>query len=167
MIWSLSGEPLATLHYNAPVEYAEFSPDGTKVVTVSGDRTALVWSVATGNRLTEEPLEHDDTVLTARFSDDGLRVITASSDATAQLWDVHTGLELSDPFRHAGAILSAAFSLDGRRAIMASLDNTAAIWEVPVVDSPVPSWLPPLAEAIGGLRPTASRNRCRGASTPP
>jgi WD40 repeat protein len=149
-IWSMNGVLLATLSHSAPVEYAEFSPDGTKVVTASGDRTARIWSVATGKQLTE--LQHGDFVMTARFSLDGLRVITASKDRTAQVWDVATGLKLGDPFRHGDWVISASFSPDGRHSITASLDKTAKIWEVPVAISPIPPWLPELAEAVGGQR---------------
>jgi WD40 repeat protein len=154
-VWSTDGTLLATLRHSAPVEYAEFSPDESKVVTASGDRNARTWSVATGQQLVE--LQHDDLVMTARFSQDGLRVITASKDRTAQVWDVTTGLKLGDPLCHSDWIISAGFSSDGGRAITASLDKTAKIWEVPSAPSPIPSWLPVLAEAVGGQRLNAER----------
>ncbi len=149
-LWSTNGAPIATFRHSAPVEYAEFSPDGTKVVTASGDRTARIWSVTTGKQLAE--LQHAGLVMTARFSPDGLRVITASKDGTAQVWDAITGLRLADPFRHGAWVTSASFSPDGRRAIAASMDKAASIWEVPLSPSPIPSWLPELAEAVGGRR---------------
>jgi WD40 repeat protein len=134
------------------VEYAEFSPDGTKLITASGDRTARLWDAVTGRQLTEEPLEHAHSVLTARFSPDGLRVVTASLDKTARLWDAATGLALSDPLRHEAEVLSAAFRADGQQVITASMDKTAAIWEVQVAGPTIPRWLPELAESVGGLR---------------
>jgi WD40 repeat protein len=149
-IWSTNGALIKTLRHSAPVEYAEFSPDCARVVTASGDRTARIWSVATGQRLTE--LEHQNVVLMARFSPDGLRVITASLDRTAQLWDAVTGLKLAEPFRHRDRVTAVSFSPDGRQAITASLDRTAKIWGVPMVTTPIPAWLPELAEAVGGKR---------------
>jgi WD40 repeat protein len=149
-IWSTNGTLIKTLRHSAPVEYAEFSPDATRVVTASGDRTARIWSVSTGQRLVE--LEHENVVLMARFSPDALRVITASLDHTAQLWDAVTGLKLAEPFRHRDRVTAVSFSPDGRQAITASLDQTAKIWEVPMVPTPIPAWLPELAEAVGGIR---------------
>jgi WD40 repeat protein len=149
-IWSLAGALLATFHHRGPVEYAEFSPDETLVMTASGDRTARIWSVATGKPLVE--LRHGGVVLAARFSPDGLRAVTVSRDGTAQLWDVATGLKLGDPNRHEGWVVWADFSPDNRRMITASLDRTARVWPVPVAPRPIPEWLPPLAEAVGGQR---------------
>src|SRR6185295_15934491 len=69
--------------------FAEFSPDGMRVVTASQDETARVWDAKTGKLLTE-PLRHEG-VFSARFSPDGRRVLTASSDDTARVWEVPFG----------------------------------------------------------------------------
>ncbi len=66
---------------------AVFSPDGTRVVTASWDKTARVWDAVTGKSLSR-PFEHQDRVWSAAFSPDGTRVVTASWDRTAQVWHV-------------------------------------------------------------------------------
>ncbi len=46
-----------------------------------------------------------------------------------------------------------SFSPDGRRIVTASSDNIAQVWDVAVdLDSPLPAWVPELAEALGGRR---------------
>jgi hypothetical protein len=68
------------------VTSAAFSPDGSRVVTASWDKTARLWDAKTGAAIAT--LEgHQDTVQSAAFSPDGSRVVTASDDKTARLWE--------------------------------------------------------------------------------
>ncbi len=90
-VWdATSGQPLhALLGYEDDVLSAAFSPDGSRIVTASGDHTARVWDVTS-----EQPLHtlggHKKTVHSAAFSSDGLRIVTASLDNTARVWDALT-----------------------------------------------------------------------------
>ena len=58
---------------------AEFSPDGTRVLTVSSDNTARLWDAATGASIAVLQ-GHTPLVRSAVFSPDGARVVTASGD---------------------------------------------------------------------------------------
>ncbi|MCP4304288.1 MAG: TIR domain-containing protein, partial [bacterium] len=108
---------------------AAFSPDGTRVVTASGDNTARVWDAATGAE-TVVLTGHDGPVWSAAFSPDGTRVVTASSDDnTARVWDVATGAEVVVLTGHESWVRSAAFSPDGTRVVTASNDKTARVWD--------------------------------------
>ncbi len=107
---------------------AAFSPDGTRIVTASEDKTARLWNVTTGVQI-GEPLRHKDRVQSAAFSPDGTRIVTASWDSTARLWDAATGMPIGEPMRHEGDVWSAAFSSDGTRIVTASWDRTARLWD--------------------------------------
>ena len=109
-----------------------FSPDGSRVLTASEDRTARVWDVATGLAVTP-PLQHDLAVWRGEFSPDGLRVVTASDDGTARVWDARTGEPLSPPFRHTKPVLVASFSPNGQHIVTATLHG-AQVWDVPISD---------------------------------
>jgi WD40 repeat protein len=121
------------LHHGS-VGWAEFSPDGRRVVTASVDGTAQVWDAATGQPAAP-PLRHPLPVSQARFSPGGQTVVTASSPARpgqpgeARLWDAASGRPLGSPMRHADRVQSIAFSPDGRLVVTASRDGTARLWD--------------------------------------
>ena len=95
---------------------AAFGPDGTRIVTASGDRTARVWDSATGQPIGEPLRGHESPVRSAAFSPDGKRIVTASWDKTARIWDATTGRPIGEPLRgHDGSVESARVQ-PGRQA---------------------------------------------------
>ena len=118
----------AVLKHEEEIRSASFSPDGTRVVTASRDKTARVWDAATGKPI-GEPLRHEVIVTSASFSPDGTRVVTASWDKTARVWDAATGKPIGEPLRHEGGVANASFSPDGTRVVTASWDKTARVWD--------------------------------------
>ena len=108
--------------------YAEFSPDGRRVVTASADGTGRVWDAETGEPITP-PLRHEDEVEMAVFSPDGKRVVTASHDHTGQIWDADDGVPVGPPLRHAAELSHVAVSSDSARVVTASRDGTAQLWD--------------------------------------
>ncbi len=70
-----------------------FSPDGSKVLTASADKSAKLWDAATGKELAA--FHHDSGVYSAVFSPDGSKALTASADGTAKLWDAVTAQSLA------------------------------------------------------------------------
>jgi WD domain, G-beta repeat len=68
---------------------AQFSPDGQRVLTTSGDGTARVWDADSGKQI-GEPMRHQGFVSSAQFRPDGQRVLTTSGDGTARVWDTAT-----------------------------------------------------------------------------
>jgi WD40 repeat protein/serine/threonine protein kinase len=111
-----------------PVQYAEFSRDGRRVVTTDVHQAARVWDVASGQPV-GPPLSHADGVAQASFSPDGARVVTASLDHTARVWDAVIGKPITPPLKHARTVWSASFSPDGARVVTASEDGTARVWD--------------------------------------
>ena len=74
------------------VNSASFSPDGTKVVSGSMDKTVRIWDAVTGE--CEQTLHgHSDYVFSASFSPDGTKVVSGSSDTTVRIHDAVTECE--------------------------------------------------------------------------
>jgi WD40 repeat protein/serine/threonine protein kinase len=129
-VWDCStGKPVgAPLRHGAGVYQAAFSPDGSRVVTASGDTTARVWNVATGEPVTP-PLRHDKGVPYASFSPDGRRVVTSSWDGTVRLWDATTGKPAGPVLKPVPMPTHASFSLDGLKILTDGSDQTARLWD--------------------------------------
>jgi WD40 repeat protein len=104
-----------------------FSPDGTRIVTGSHDKTAKVWDARTGTSLLELK-GHTGAVWTVAFSPDGTRIVTGSWDRTAKVWDGRTGTPQLELKGHTGPVTSVAFSLDGTRIVTGSWDQAAKVW---------------------------------------
>jgi hypothetical protein len=74
-IWQ-SGLRLMLSGHADSVRSAAFSPDGTRIVTASNDKTVRIWDAATGNEILILR-GHDGDVVSAAFSPDGARIVTA------------------------------------------------------------------------------------------
>ena len=118
----------ALLGHDAAVVAAVYSPDGTRIVTASNDRTARVWDARTGNELAILS-GHIGDVTAAAFSPDGTRIVTASLDKTARIWDARTGVQLAALSGYDRSYSSVAYSPDGSRIVTASGDKTAQVWD--------------------------------------
>jgi WD40 repeat protein len=97
--------------HNNWVTAVAFSPNGSLVVTASGDGTARLWEPASG-RPVAVLKGHGKEITSAAFSPDGSRVVTASTDNTARVWtldalagesgvfpdwvEVYTGTEMTE-----------------------------------------------------------------------
>jgi WD40 repeat protein len=114
--------------HDADVVGAEFSPDGTRIVTASHDRTAALWDAATGRR-TGLLLGHQGQVTAASFNHDGRLAVTCSYDSTAAIWDVESGRRLH--VLHCDKpVMAACFSSEGTLVATAGYDNRLRIWDV-------------------------------------
>jgi WD40 repeat protein len=107
-----------------------FSPDGTRLVTASGDNTARVWDASLGGNELLTLAGHTGTVFDVEFSPDGRRLATAGWDRTARVWDAATGAEVRTLSDHAAEVNAVAYSPDGSRLATASSDGTGRVWDV-------------------------------------
>jgi eukaryotic-like serine/threonine-protein kinase len=107
---------------------AVYSPDGTRVLTASTDKTARIWNAATGTPLGVLS-GHTSGLSYAAFSPDGTRIVTCAADDTARIWDAHAGAQLVVLRGHGDSVYSAVYSPDGSHIVTASSDKTARVWD--------------------------------------
>lgn len=106
-----------------------FSPDGRYLATVSVDKTARLWDLASGESIRLFS-GHTDDIGGVAFSPDGKYLATASFDRTARLWDVATGKTVQ-LFRNTALMeFGPAFSPDGKYLVTGSSDGTTRLWDV-------------------------------------
>lgn len=142
-VWDAqSGKPLIDLMiHNDPVESAHFSPDekikyrqvtsahfspdGKRIVTASGDGTALVWNAQSGEALAE-PMQHGSPVGWVQFSPNGQRIVT-SSRGVMRLWDAQSGMLLTEDAKMKSEFIEghAEFSFDGKWVLTES-----GLWDI-------------------------------------
>jgi len=108
------------------ISSAAFSPDQSKIVTASKDRTVRLWDARSGSEL-RVLRGHDYRVKSAVYSPDGSKVLTASLDGNALVWDVDTGKVLVKLTANGLPFSRARYSPDGSRIVTASADS-AIVW---------------------------------------
>ena len=124
-----SGSPLVLAGSSAT-----FSPDGSRVLTVS-DGIARVWH-SDGSGTPIGFTGYTGAVTSATFSPDGSLVLTVSDDGTARVWrsdGSSTPVIFTDP---TNAVMSATFSPDGSHILTVS-EGTARIWRADGSGPPV------------------------------
>jgi len=116
------------------VVYAQFSPDGNRVVTASLDKTAKIWDAVTGVLLADLK-GHTGVINYAAFSPDGKKIITVSGsltltseDTLVKIWDAVNGTFLAN-LTHSTYVVSAQFSPDGKRIVTVGRDKNAYLWD--------------------------------------
>src|SRR5262249_39293885 len=85
-IWSIADQRIVALKHDADVGFAEFSPDGSRIVTAAGDKAVRLWT-----RQGEDVavMRHDVAVRSVSLSASGDRILTVGADNAVRSWDSH------------------------------------------------------------------------------
>jgi eukaryotic-like serine/threonine-protein kinase len=87
---SLDESLLVFTGHEAAVETVAFSPDGSRILTGSGDRTARLWDAGTGRELAVLR-GHRSGVTSVAFAADNSQIATAAGDGCIRLWGAAGG----------------------------------------------------------------------------
>eukprot|EP00252_Welwitschia_mirabilis_P007565 TRINITY_DN1905_c0_g1_i1.p1 TRINITY_DN1905_c0_g1~~TRINITY_DN1905_c0_g1_i1.p1 ORF type:complete len:372 (+),score=42.81 TRINITY_DN1905_c0_g1_i1:352-1467(+) len=105
-------------------------------ITGSGDKTCILWDVATGQRISvfggEFPLGHTADVTSVSFSPTSNKeFVSGSCDKTARLWDTRIASRAMRIFHgHAGDVNTVKFFPDGLRFGAGSDDSTCRLFDI-------------------------------------
>src|ERR1700722_5158022 len=110
------------------VNAVAFSPDGTRIVSGSFDRTVRIWDTTTGANVNTLK-GHSNWVNAVAFSPDGRRIVSGSNDRRVRIWDTSTGATVKTLEGHSSLVNAVAFSPDSTRIVSGSKDRTVRIWD--------------------------------------
>jgi WD40 repeat protein len=130
-LWDLDlGKPRHVLrgHFSKASAVA-FSPDGSRLVTGSWDKRALVCDVETGTTL-HQLTGHTDCIESVAYSPTGEFVATGTRNRELFLWNADTGRKEKALSKADEWTKALAFSADGRRlAANLNPENAIRVWD--------------------------------------
>jgi len=115
------------------------SPDGTRLVSGSENKTVSIWDLKT-TQLLRSLSQHQGAIASVTLSPDGQTLASSAADRTVKLWNVATG-ELRHSFEgFASDVILVGFSADGKTLITVSQEkkseqeeqkvNTIKVWNL-------------------------------------
>jgi WD40 repeat protein len=122
-------EPQKSLgaHSDAVV-WLSVSPEGTRILSASTDRSIKLWDVKTGSLVTDVG-RHADMARAALFVPGGNEVVTGADDGVINIWSLDGGkpADALDAKEH-GGVRGLALSADGRLAASSHDSGTIVVW---------------------------------------
>ncbi len=119
-------EPKRLIGHTDPAYAGVYSPDGSRLVTASFDKTLRIWDLESGTTL-RTLSGHTGLVLCVAISPDGSRLASGSLDKTVRLWDMPLSKPTSVFQPHQGAAFLAA-SPDGLQWLTGGADRMLRLW---------------------------------------
>jgi WD40 repeat protein len=130
-IWDAeTGKRLHRLNiHNAPLIYAAFSPDQTRLATLGWDGQIKIWNWHQGSpQLLHVLSGHRGIVWAIAFSPDGKSLVSTGNDQTVKVWDLNNGQNIHTVEAHLDGGLAIAYSPDGQQIASAGKDGKLKLW---------------------------------------
>ena len=113
-----------------------YSPDGTRLVSVSTDYAVCIWNPETGHLLSTLN-GHEGNVSSVAYSFEGSRIVSGFPNNTILIWDAQNNqIVCSLITGYKNVVTSVCFSSDGM--LSGSGDNTVRVWDASTAQSLFP-----------------------------
>ncbi len=116
--------------HSSRVSSAIFHPDGSRIITVSLDRTFRVWDIATAKELLRVPLPPASLDYVGSIDPAGRILATIHGTGPLALWDLNTGALVRELTGHTNSAAPHTFNANGTKLVSAGLDRMYVVWDV-------------------------------------
>lgn len=129
--WNIAtGKPVFTLKaHNGAIADANMSNDGSLLLSVSDDSSALIWQREQQTFRPLPPLRCASKVAKGVFAPDGKTALTGSFDSIAVLWDWARGSRVQ-AIKHPDVVSCVAFLGNGKQFVTGCYDGIARLFDL-------------------------------------
>ncbi len=131
-LWNLTNnKPLRRLKsHNHGLHAIAFDPSGKYLAAGTGDRTIMVWDLATGEERFATTTGHESKLMKLGYSPDGRSLISSDRNHVIKVWQPDTGLFVCDLFSEPS--LEILFSADQTRMIVLPRGKPPVVYDFSV-----------------------------------
>ena len=111
------------------VTHAEFSSDGSFILTAGMEGSVGIWDSRTGSLIRTLPTPDDgEATWSAAYSSDGRTIVTGSGNGSVDIWDSTTGQKIRNLASLGTPIWTVEYSPDNQRVVSGGHDGHMRIW---------------------------------------
>lgn len=113
--------------HQQPVNFVQYSPDGSMIASASFDKSVRLWNGVNGKFMAVFRA-HVQSVYQVAWSADSRMIVSSSKDSTIKLWSVSKKKMIEDLPGHADEVYAVDWSPDGDRVASGGKDKLLKVW---------------------------------------